>query len=297
MHKRINILFFIVLCIAFSPCPSDRVRAEPPAAPSAFDSLQKEKELLARRTQLAQMESEIIAYQRKQLDIEMRSIAKLTKDVAAKERQLQIQQAQHKELTAAQGSKQQYVRDSLKQKLDQQSSLLAQARMQVEQERRNLDLRVENLKIELARQELERKNFLSKAAQEDAQRKEQRRMGKAESLHKDLQSCQQSLSQKEYEQKERERLQDAQRRQSSASAAEHKRLLLQQQQDMSRIIQEEKKSGAGQSLQARLDSLLEKQQKLLNISRKVEQDLRRQKEDVQFLLDHSRAEALKGETK
>jgi hypothetical protein len=221
--------------------------------------------------------------------------------VAAKERQLQIQQAQHKgskcQFTAAQGSKQQSVRDCLKLTLDQQNSLLAQARMQVEQERRNLDLRVDNLKIELARQELERKNFLSKAALQDAQRKEQQRAGKAESLHNDLRSCQQLLSQKEYEQKERERLEDAQRRQSTSVSAEQKRLLLQQQEDMSKIIQEGKKSAGGQSLQARLDNLLEKQQKLLNISRQVEQDLRRQKEDVQMLLDHSRAEALKGETK
>jgi len=292
MHKRINILFFIVLCIAFSQCPLARVCAEDPAAPCALDSLQKEKEMLARRTQLAQMESEIIAYQRKQLDIEMRSIARLTKEVAAKERQLQMQPAQNKDLSGAQS-----VRERLKHTLGQQNSLLAQARMQVEQERRNLDLRVENLKIELARQDLERRNFLSKAALQDAQRKEQQRTAKAESLHKDLRSCQQSLSKKEQEQIERDRLQDAQRRQRSAAAAEQKRLLRQQQEDMNKIIREEKNSSGGQSLQARLDSLLEKQQKLLNISRQVEQDLRRQKEDVQMLLDHSRAEALKGETK
>jgi hypothetical protein len=122
-------------------------------------------------------------------------------------------------------------------------------------------------------------------------------MENASALHRDLRSCQNALSQKDKEQKALEAAKDEQRRRKFVSAADHKRLLLQHQQEMNKIIQEEKRSAGQQSLQSRLDSLLEKQQKLLNVSRQIEQDLRKQKEDVQWLLDHSRAEALKGETK
>jgi colicin import membrane protein len=227
----------------------------------------------------------------------MRDIARLTKEVVAKERQLQARQAQNKGSAAAHGSGQQSVRDLLKKKLEEQSGLLAQARRQVEEERKNLDLRIENLKSELAGQELERRTFLLKSAQEDARRKEQQRIDKAAALQKDLKSCQQVLSQKEQEQKELEAAQDARRSQICAVAAEQKRFLLQQRQDMDKIIREAKESAGQQSLQARVDSLLERQQKLLNVSRQVEQDLRRQKEDVQHLLDHSRVDEFKGEKK
>jgi hypothetical protein len=308
MHKRINTLFFIAFLAfvnLFLPVPA---RAGDPSSPSPADSLLKEKEMLARRSQLAEMESAILAYQRKQLDLELRDIVTQTKSIARKERELQVQRIQQRRSTGnAQGAGLPCSREVLKQRLENQDSLLAQARRQLEEERKNLDLQIENLKAERLRQELERKNFVTNIRQQDAKQKEQQRQDRAAALRNDLLACKQTLSQKEQEQKEQERMreeqrrksaaaqreqermQEEQRRDSSAALAEQKRRIAAQQQEISKAMEEEKRAGGQQSLQSRLDSLLEKQQKLLNISRQTEQDLRRQKEDVQSLLDHSRA--------
>jgi hypothetical protein len=311
MRKKINIIAIIgisgFLCVFF--CGLAHGASEPNAA----DAIKMEKEALAERLRRAQMESEMISYQRKQLEIEQRDIAKQQKIVADKERKL---------LSAM-------PRETLQQRLEAQSSLLAQSRRQLDDARRNVDLQIETLKSEIARQELARRSFLSKSnllelkrrqrGQEEADRakaadlerkkrdaqelakKEQELNGKQEARRLKLE--QQAVEKEVARQaalarhKEQERI-EIEKRDSVYRAKESAlRIELDTCKQALSLIEQEKNSTDRQSMQDRLDNLLEKQRALLDTSRKAERDLLQQKQGMQDLLEKAQATTFNKEIK
>ncbi len=227
---------------------------------AAFESLKQQKDSLAERERLARIEEDGLSQRRKKLDIELQDIANLRRTIAQKERQLKREFG-----NVPEGSLEPLSTELLKKKLESQNTEIVRARAQLEEQRNNLAIQTNNLKEELNKQDLERRLFLSR-------QKEKARDSADMNAQRKLQACRQALERQEKEQE-----------------------LLQRQ--IKAVIEKEDKASGQHALQDKLDSLLKRQQKLLDSSSKVEQDLRRQKEYVQNLMDHARAATLNPEIK
>ena len=362
MHIRTNIALMLMICglaCALPPCCAQDVPSSDPLA-----ALQKEKQVLLERLRAAQMQEQMIAYQRKQLDIEQAEILKQQKIIADKERRLRTRPG----------------RDVLKQRLEAQSRMLAQARRQIDEARQNVVSQIETLKLEIARQELERRSFVEKAKAQDMKQRQdaiQRREGSKKSARetrlaavKDREAKRQARAEKERskkegslkrrqesrsaivrrrEEREQQRQDAIQRREESRKSAREKRVAetqdrkakrrgcaeqrafkkaaakqaallkegrhkridrreetrrarlaqekaLQNELDACRqslsLMEREIDSPQRQTLQERIDKLLERQRALLDNSRQVERDLLEQKKSVEILLEQAGATSM-----
>ncbi|MBP6920684.1 MAG: hypothetical protein KBC23_06820 [Candidatus Omnitrophica bacterium] len=231
MHIRINIALMLMICglaCALPPCCAQDVPSSDPLA-----VLQKEKQVLLERLRAAQMQEQMIAYQRKQLDIEQAEILKQQKIIADKERRLRTRPG----------------RDVLKQRLEAQSGMLAEARRQIDEAQRNVVSQIETLKLEIARQELERRSFAEKAKAQDMKQRQDAIQRRAESKKsaqekrragiKDREAKRQARAEKERSKKEG----SLKRRQESRAAVVRRREeRKQQRQDAIQRRAESKKS-------------------------------------------------------
>ncbi|MFA6383951.1 MAG: hypothetical protein WCY10_01115 [Candidatus Omnitrophota bacterium] len=301
-HRKINIFIFLTLAAACFLLPA-LARAQEITGPASIDLLEKEKELLALRVKFAQATaernalvspdySEIILYQRRQLDMERREISKQQRIVAKQEKKLKSEQAKQQRIADRLKSMQKakpLIGDVLKKKLDEQNNLLEQVRKELEDGRKNMESHIENLKLELASQELKRRESFSKALQEDLQCKQQvqEERVKQEKMEKERKEREIDMARVKQETLEKEK-KERTRKQAAQKIAAQKFIERKRRQESEQ---------EHEALQARLDSLLEKQQKLLDSSVRAEQDLLKQNEDAKGLLDQARAMARKGETK
>jgi len=237
------------------------------------ETLKKEKEALSERLRLAQMEEEMITCQRRQLETEQRQIRKQQKLLADKELKLLRQPS----------------RNILRCRLQAQNELLKEARRQIEEANLNLALNMQLLKMELGRQEMERRIFISQSRMRTAARKDKKPPSfRSGHIAKERESQEKTTTGRTVG-RINNKIIAAQR----AREAVLEKQLAACRQSLA-LVTHEMNSQKTDLIQDRIDRLCEKQNALLDATRQAEEDLRKQQEKISTLIEQAGAMATIG---